>query len=100
MLALLALEAGRVVSVDRLIDELWPATPPATAISTLQVYVSRLRRLFGDDAAVLRRRPGYALEMGADRIDLHRAVRLLDAGRAALRAGGPGRGPRRVDSGR
>ncbi|WP_375478914.1 BTAD domain-containing putative transcriptional regulator [uncultured Jatrophihabitans sp.] len=87
VLALLALEAGRVVSVDRLLDELWPDTPPTTAISTLQVYLSRLRRLFGDDAAVLRRRPGYALEMSADRIDVHRAVRLLDAGRAALQAG-------------
>ena len=48
VLSLLAVDAGRVVSVDRLISELWGETPPDSATSTLQVYISRLRRSLGD----------------------------------------------------
>jgi DNA-binding SARP family transcriptional activator len=43
LLALLLLDPNRVVSRDRLIDELWGALPPATAPTALQVYVSQLR---------------------------------------------------------
>ena len=43
LLALLAVDAGRVVSVDRLLTELWGASPPESATSSLQVYISRLR---------------------------------------------------------
>ncbi len=42
VLALLLLEANRVVPTERLIDELWGDTPPETARSALQVYVARL----------------------------------------------------------
>ena len=35
------------VSTDRLIDELWPEEPPATAAHTIQVYVSNLRKVLG-----------------------------------------------------
>jgi len=37
LLALLLLNANEVVSVDRLVNEVWGERPPATAISTLQV---------------------------------------------------------------
>src|SRR5919201_457638 len=43
LLAMLALNAGSAVSVDRLIEGLWGERPPATAGKLLQVYVSRLR---------------------------------------------------------
>ena len=45
LLALLLLEAGRVVSVDQLIGGLWGDRPPATAAKVVQGYVSRLRKL-------------------------------------------------------
>ena len=45
VLAILLLNANHVVSLDRLIDELWGETPPGAATSSLQAYVSNLRRL-------------------------------------------------------
>ena len=50
LLAVLALDAGRVVPVDRLLSELWGETPAPSVASSLQVYVSRLRRALGDAA--------------------------------------------------
>lgn len=47
LLAILALDANQVVSTDRLIDELWGENPPATAVHTVQVFVSRLRGALG-----------------------------------------------------
>src|SRR5262249_10310849 len=41
LLALLLLNANRVVARDRLVDELWGERPPETAVATIQVYVSR-----------------------------------------------------------
>jgi DNA-binding SARP family transcriptional activator len=45
VLAILVLHAGEVVSADRLIDELWGDEPPPRAAKTVQVYVSRLRKV-------------------------------------------------------
>src|SRR5215813_4269386 len=45
VLALLLMERGRVVSVDRMIDQLWRGEPPPRAIASLQAYVSNLRRI-------------------------------------------------------
>jgi DNA-binding SARP family transcriptional activator len=65
LLAILALNAGRVVSTERLIDELWGEEPPATATTALQVYVSRLRKLLGE-GAIQTRDPGYLVEGDVD----------------------------------
>ena len=43
LLARLAIDAGRTVTVDRLVDDLWVGDPPASARNALQVYASRLR---------------------------------------------------------
>ncbi len=86
LLAVLALEAGCVVSVDRLVEDLWPAEPPKTAPHTIQVYVSQLRKALGPEA-ISTRAPGYVLELEPERVDLHRFVRLTDEGRAALGSG-------------
>jgi DNA-binding SARP family transcriptional activator len=88
LLAALALEAGRVVSADRLVEDLWPAEAPETAGHAVQVYVSQLRRALGTDA-ISTRKPGYVLELDRDRIDVHRFARLADEGRAALQGGDP-----------
>jgi DNA-binding SARP family transcriptional activator/tetratricopeptide (TPR) repeat protein len=44
VLAMLLLNAGRVLPVDRLVDAMWDGTPPTTARGQLQNCVSRLRR--------------------------------------------------------
>src|SRR4051812_36992961 len=76
LLALLALNAPRSVSPDRLIDELWGERPPATATKALQIHVSRLRRALAAD--VIHTRPdGYALVVDADHVDAARFERLL-----------------------
>ena len=40
---------GRVVSTDRLVDQLWGEEPPRTATTSLQNAVSRLRKVLGSD---------------------------------------------------
>ena len=41
----LLLRAGEVVSVDRLVDDVWGDAPPQSAEHSVAVYVSRLRPL-------------------------------------------------------
>jgi len=90
VLARLAMAAGHVVAADRLIDELWDGTPPASAANTLQSYVSNLRKaLAGTVPAIERVGDGYRLR--TDLVDLE-AVRFEDevadalGGRAAAPA--------------
>jgi DNA-binding SARP family transcriptional activator len=80
VLALLLLNAGRVVSTDRLIDALWGEVPPRTATSSLQNFVAQLRKLVGPDA-LLTRPPGYLLRVDPERIDLECFLRLRDNAR-------------------
>ncbi len=94
LLSLLAADAGRVVSLDRLLTELWGETPPDSAPSSLQVLVSRLRRALGDtpgdDPATIppirirRRAPGYVLEIPEGALDAWRLTRLAEAARARV----------------
>ena len=62
-LAALLLAEGRVVSTDRLIGALWGDDPPARAMASVQVYVSRLRSLLQSQTSpgLTRRAPGYQL---------------------------------------
>ena len=48
-LASLLVRAGRVVSLDQIVDDLWPEHPPARAEATVQVFVSNLRRALEPD---------------------------------------------------
>jgi predicted ATPase/DNA-binding SARP family transcriptional activator len=86
LFALLLLSANRVVSADRLIEELWAGRPPEGAPKTLRSYVSRLRAAVGDDV-VQSRTPGYLLEIDPDQLDAGRFERLLDEGRQARARG-------------
>jgi DNA-binding SARP family transcriptional activator len=76
LLAVLLLNANQAVSSDRLIDELWGESPPATAGKIVQVYVSRLRKQLGE-ARLLTRRPGYLLRVDPGELDLARFERLV-----------------------
>jgi DNA-binding SARP family transcriptional activator len=82
LLAMLLLEANRVVSTDRLIAALWEDDPPETAVKALQVHVSGLRKLLGKERVVTRE-PGYLLRVEDDELDLGRFERLREQGRLA-----------------
>jgi DNA-binding SARP family transcriptional activator len=83
LLALLLLEAGRVVATDRLVDLLYGEDAPKTATTSLQNSISRLRRALGADVLETRA-PGYVLRVEPDRIDARRfEVELADARRAS-----------------
>ena len=86
VLAMLLLQAGRVVPSARLVDGLWGDDPPATARNILQGYVSQLRKALGRDL-VETREPGYAIHVGRDALDLHRFERLATDGARALENG-------------
>ena len=78
LLALLALRAGEVVSIDRLVEELWAGEPPKAAVGSLQNLVSELRKTLTPELIVTRP-PGYVLELDRDRVDAHRFERLARA---------------------
>jgi DNA-binding SARP family transcriptional activator len=82
LLALLLLDAGRVVSTDRLVEALWEGKPPPTAIASLQNFVGQLRKALGSDA-IETRPPGYVLSLEADQLDVARVRRLVDEARAS-----------------
>ena len=88
LLALLLLDAGRVVSSDRLMEELWGAKQPTAGSTALRVRVSQLRKALksGGDDMLVTRPPGYALLVPRDGLDLWRFERALDEGERALRA--------------
>jgi DNA-binding SARP family transcriptional activator len=73
---LLLLHANRVVSRDRLIDELWDGSPPETASTALQVHVSQLRKALGRDAIVTQA-PGYMVSVEPGALDLERFEQLV-----------------------
>src|SRR6476620_2039568 len=59
LLGLLLVHHGRVVSVDALIEGLWPKSPPKGAQHAIETHASRLRALLGDDLPLAARPPGY-----------------------------------------
>jgi DNA-binding SARP family transcriptional activator/streptogramin lyase len=89
ILALLLLNAGRVVATGRLMEAVWGERPPRTAAKALHNSVSQLRKLLGSEgaAAILTRPPGYVLDLRADGLDLERFRALAREGREALAEG-------------
>src|SRR6185437_7704846 len=93
VLALLLLEANRVVSMDRLAEDVWGGNPPEGWATTLQTYVFHLRRALepgrprgGAGGVLVTRDRGYLLHV--DRAYLDSAVfeEGFTAGQAALDA--------------
>ncbi|MGW1514081.1 BTAD domain-containing putative transcriptional regulator [Streptomyces sp. NPDC002394] len=90
LLALLVSQAGRTVSTDVILEALWEGSPPPSAMTSLQAYVAKLRKVLEPHraprtpAAVLRTRPGgYVLDAPAADIDVHRFTAHAEAGRRA-----------------
>lgn len=94
VLAVLLTVPGRVVSMDRLVDELWPDEQPDRVTASLQAYVSKLRRLLEPERdrrdrsqLLASRAPGWALQVDPECIDAVRFERLAAEGRALAAAG-------------
>lgn len=90
VLAMLLLNANRVVSADQLADELWPGLGQHRAAANLQVRLSELRkalRSVGEPDRLATRSPGYLLRVAAEELDVLRFEQLAGAGRDALAAG-------------
>ncbi len=91
VLGLLLIEAGRVVSTERLVETVWGDDAAPTAPSTLQVYVSSLRRALGParpgEVVIATQRPGYVARVGRDELDLLAFEADCAAARRALQAG-------------
>ncbi|MCO6005502.1 winged helix-turn-helix domain-containing protein [Actinoallomurus purpureus] len=88
LLVMLLLHAGRVVTVERLVDGQYGDEPPSGARGAVQAQVSRVRRhlppgMLEFDGI------GYRLAVDPDDVDAHRFERLAAEGRRLLTAGHP-----------
>jgi DNA-binding SARP family transcriptional activator len=93
VLAMLLAARRGVVSMDRMIDDLWRGEPPPSAIASLQAYVSHLRRLLEPDRPrhararlLVSAPPGYALRVEDGAVDAWRFERLTQDARGAGRS--------------
>jgi DNA-binding SARP family transcriptional activator len=82
VLALLLLDPGRVVSNDRLLDALWGEQPPRTATTSLQNFISQLRKTLGPEVLETKA-PGYRLRIRPGELDLDRFRVLVESARGA-----------------
>jgi YVTN family beta-propeller protein len=94
VLAVLLLQPNRVVSVDRLVEDVWAGRAPEAWVTSLQTYVFHLRRALepgrprgGAPEVLATRDRGYLLQLSRDRLDAAVFEDGLAAGLAALEAG-------------
>src|SRR5712691_8813536 len=82
LLAILLIETGRAVPVDRLADLLWDGEPPHSDRSTIQTYIGRLRAALGDyGVQIVTSGGGYLIDVPPWDIDLHEFRRRLACAR-------------------
>src|SRR5262245_25876982 len=86
-LAILLLNANRVVSIDRLADDLYAGAPPVTAVTQVQRQISELRKALGPPAAIETRAPGYVLRLEPEQLDLAQFERLAEDAGTEFRRG-------------
>lgn len=83
LLAVLLSEAGRVVSLDRLVAALWPDdTATRSGARTVRTYLSRLRAVLGA-GFVITREPGYLIDLAGAEFDQRRFEDLVAQARRA-----------------
>lgn len=85
VLAALLVEPGIPLSSEQLVERVWGTTAPRSARQTLHSYISRLRSVLDDAGgpAPTRRSGGYALDVDAAAVDLHRFRALVATARCA-----------------
>ena len=89
VLAVLLLHANEFVSRERLIDELWGTSPPATARKAVNVYISKLRQTLtrnGRDP-IATAEGGYRLGVDPDLLDAERLRSLIAQARSCIADG-------------
>src|SRR5215471_6433459 len=82
LLAALALEPGRIVTREKLLDWIWGQQPPADEVNALQALVSRLRKTL-PDSAIEADSGGYRLAVPLDAVDVSCFECLVGQARAA-----------------
>lgn len=77
VLVRLVLAHGEVVSVDRLIEDLWAGEPPPKALAALQAYISHLRKVLEPGRerraaarVIVSAAPGYCLRLPDESVDV------------------------------
>ena len=88
LLAILAINANSTVSTEQIIDEIWGPSATDGTRTTLQSYVSVLRkaaREAGRDDLIETRSPGYVLRLADDEVDLRQFRRLVSVARQTAR---------------
>jgi predicted ATPase/DNA-binding SARP family transcriptional activator len=85
LLTALTIGAGTTMSIEQLIDQLWPEDPPPAARNSLQSHVARLRAHIGADT-IRTRPPGYALDLGRVAIDAVEFEQAVSCARSQLDA--------------
>jgi len=85
MLAVLLAHANRVVELDALVDEVWGAQPPPSAVANVRTYAAQLRRIL--DGRLVSFGTGYAVDVGRGELDLADYTDLASTGRAELARG-------------
>lgn len=96
VLALLLLQANRVVHLDTLIDELWGPDPPKSAVTTVQTYIYHLRKSFVAEQLdppgrrlIATKQPGYLFHTEPEQVDAEVFERLVRQGRDSMEEGCP-----------
>ena len=85
LLVALLVEAGTVVSADRLVDTVWAGQPPTDQRQALWTCVARLRHALAHlggsepDELLVTRPPGYLLVAGPEQIDASQFEHLVSA---------------------
>ncbi|GGV04032.1 AfsR/SARP family transcriptional regulator [Streptomyces spectabilis] len=91
VLAALALDAGRPVSLDTLIHRLWDDAPPAKPRASVHAYAARIRRRLRaahDGELLLQQAHTYTLALHPRHVDCHRFAELADRARVLTDGGG------------
>jgi SARP family transcriptional regulator, regulator of embCAB operon len=84
VLAALLIAGDRMVSDTEITGHVWGESPPTTVNAQIYTYVSRLRKILGQHASIIRRSPGYLLRIGSCRFDLAEFSEQAVRGQAAL----------------
>ncbi|WP_433177483.1 ATP-binding protein [Actinoallomurus sp. CA-150999] len=87
LLIRLAVDVGHPVTVDSLVDALWPEVAPVDPAAALQSLVWRLRQTLPSGQIVRSGSGWYQLDLPPDAVDACLFERLAGDGRRALRAG-------------
>jgi WD40 repeat protein/DNA-binding SARP family transcriptional activator len=87
VLAVLLMHPNEPVSAERMAIALWGEDAPESAVKTVQVHVSRLRKALGDGDVVATTPAGYCLRVRPGELDAERFEHLVEDGRRALAEG-------------